>query len=421
MVRLPALILFVLFFIPASKAYVYEIYVKQLEAKGLPYFYNDEIEKSIDNWVKNTDGATSDIIEKSNYYFGDIMRIQNAAGLPWFCKYIAPANSGLDVNFKESGGNTGIWLLPYNIAKKYSLVQNYYLDERKSLEKSTEAASQYLNDLHFIYKDWLLTITAFKIGPLKLNQTIRKAGNSLNFAEVYDKLEDEGKLAVAQFYGAIVSMHLAKQFGLPDYTAKATLQETVTTEVNLPYSLINQFTGIEIKDLENLNPEFREDIVPYFGHTAEFKINKDKKEIYNRYRDTMIFIVRESVKPRFVIDTIVTVIDSVENYEFSKREVEKNSTETGRRIVKLYNTNNTAAGESYVWVYYNVKAGDGFYTLSDVFDCTIPQLKQWNGIYNNTLIAGTTLKFYVKEKMRNYYNQVNYMTMQQKRNLALKD
>lgn len=410
-------------FLSPAMAQKYEKYVKELEAKGLPYFYNDEVEKSIEAWVTNPNGSTVKIIDNSNYFFEDVMRIQTASGLPWFCKYIAAANTGLDVDFKETDGPAGIWPLPFNIGRKYSLVQNYYLDERKSIEKSTEAASQYLKDLQFIYKDWLKTIVAFKIGPLKMNQTIRLAGNSLKFEDIYTQLDAEGKLAIIQFYGAVVSMHLAKNFGLPEYEAKPNMTAVVTSEANLPFSMIEQFTGISSNDLKFYNPELKENIVPYFGRSTEFKIPKSKILEYKKYKDTMIFIVHESEKPKFVIDTLITIIDSVENVEYSKREVEKNSTQVGKKVIKEYNTKTGAkpTTDNYAWSYYTIKAGDGFYTLSDVFDCTIPQLKQWNGIYNNNLIAGVTLKFYVKASLKNYYDQINYMTFQQKRNLALKD
>jgi hypothetical protein len=68
-----------------------------------------------------------------------------------------------------------------------------------------------------------------------------------------------------------------------------------------------------------------------------------------------------------------------------------------------------------------VKPGDGFYTLSDVFDCTITEMKSWNGIRNNTLMAGSVLRFYVPYARKSQYEQINRMNAIEKRNVANKD
>ena len=69
---------------------------------------------------------------------------------------------------------------------------------RRDVEASSVAACKYLAELHNIYKDWPKTITAFRIGAIRLNQAIRLAGNSLDFNDIYAQLTPEEKEAGGQ-------------------------------------------------------------------------------------------------------------------------------------------------------------------------------------------------------------------------------
>jgi hypothetical protein len=54
-------------------------------------------------------------------------------------------------------------------------------------------------------------------------------------------------------------------------------------------------------------------------------------------------------------------------------------------------------------------------------DCTITEVKSWNGIRSNTLVAGSMLRFYVPYARKYQYEQINRMNAVEKRNIANKD
>jgi LysM repeat protein len=70
-------------------------------------------------------------------------------------------------------------------------------------------------------------------------------------------------------------------------------------------------------------------------------------------------------------------------------------------------------------VYYKVKRGDAVYTITDVFDCNVADMRRWNNLNSRmVLIAGKRLKFYVPAQKKKYYQQIDRMTMAQKRERA---
>ena len=74
-----------------------------------------------------------------------------------------------------------------------------------------------------------------------------------------------------------------------------------------------------------------------------------------------------------------------------------------------------------VWVEYTVKKQDGLYTLSDIFDCTIEEVKQWNDMTGNGIFIGQKLKFKVDDAKLKEYKKIESMSTEQKLELAKKD
>src|SRR5690606_3555071 len=96
-------------------------------------------------------------------------------------------------------GASGIWPLSYSTAKRYRLVTNSYVDQRRNYWLSAQVVASYLSDLERIYQDWHFTISAFYAGPINLNMAIRKAGNTLEYSLVHEALDQNQRLCLEKF------------------------------------------------------------------------------------------------------------------------------------------------------------------------------------------------------------------------------
>lgn len=384
--------------------------VKLLGQYGIPYFYNRDIEANIEKWRKNDSNVTSDILGRSVLWFKEMELAQKTNRLPWFIKFIPAANTGYDNSYTGPEGSKGMWPLSFAIAKKYGLTMNSYIDERRNMETSADAACRYIADLQYIYKDWLKTITAFRIGAIRLNQVIRLANNSLDFNDIYKVLTPEEREPVVQFYAAVTVMYFRHDFKIHETVYKRMKMDTVSTPIPLKFQTIHDYTGITPQELYELNPQFISTTIPWFGKITYFNVPEDKKSIYNRVKDSMISNEYSRHNPVPEMDTTVEVKNEI-TY-ISVHPVDKN---TGKKPEIIQDT------ATMVWVNYTVKTGDGFYTLSDVFDCSIEDMKIWNGITNNTLIANSVIRFYVKAEKLEFYKRIDGLNHLQKREIALGD
>jgi membrane-bound lytic murein transglycosylase D len=401
-----------------------QLRLKTLEVRGLPFFYNQDIEQTVSDWLKNESESTSIFYGRMRFYGERIDRTAIKYGLPWFVKYIPAASSGYEPRYRDESGASGMWPLSYTIGKKYNLRQTALFDERRDPDKSTEAACLYLRDLYVIYGDWLKVITAFRIGPIRLNQVIHEIGGDLDFAHIYEALEPEERLPIIQFYAAVTVLHHAQQYGIsPVAVEVADAMSVESINIVVPFAVLNEKIGVGLSDLRNLNPEFRADAVPFLGSTCVFKLPKSYAVIYNQKRDSLAFWVNSKPQISQRINKVDTLMvgdgDTAVGVAISKSD-QSITDSTGVTPPLPKNIGNTPM-ESKVWVYYKVKSGDAVYTLSDIFDCTPEQMKSWNHLQSNQLKVGALLKFYVPVKRKSYYLRLNTFTIAQKRNIAGND
>ena len=385
----------------------YQDKVRALNQFGLPYFYNEGLEANINKWKANENNVTSDILGLSILWFKEMETAQKASGLPWFVKYIPAANTAYNHLYDGTDGSKGMWPLSFAIGKKYGLTQNSYTDMRRDVEASSVAACKYLAELHNIYKDWPKTITAFRIGAIRLNQAIRLAGNSLDFNDIYAQLTPEEKEPVLQFYTAVVVMYFRHDFHIQETVYTKPDTDTATTSINLPFGFLEEQLGVEKGTIKNMNPQFTKDLVPAFGGVTWFKLPLGLKPYYESRKDSFPFLLHY-VEPELPVNIPDSIVSEVIADTLSTATVAPTASVVNDSAQK-------------VWVWYRIKRGDTYTLLADIYDCSIEDIRQWNGLRYQELMADRLLKFYVSEQRKEYYKNLNTLPIAEKQQIAAED
>ena len=102
-------------------------------------------------------------IKRANRWFPVIEPILKQNKIPDDFKYLCVNESNLD-NVISPAHATGFWQFIKETGKKYNLEINRTIDERYHIEKSTQAACDYLNDAYELYSSWTMAAASYNMG-----------------------------------------------------------------------------------------------------------------------------------------------------------------------------------------------------------------------------------------------------------------
>jgi hypothetical protein len=120
-------------------------------------------------------------IKRSGRYFPYFEKKLAEQGLPDDLKYLAVAESSLHVTARSHAGANGMWQFMEAASKRYGLrIEKGVIDERLSVERSTDAALKYLKELRSHFDSWMLAIASYNCGENQVNQA-RKSQSVENY------------------------------------------------------------------------------------------------------------------------------------------------------------------------------------------------------------------------------------------------
>lgn len=134
----------------------------------------------------NLHSNTTLIIKRAHRYFPVIEPILRKHNIPDDFKYLAVIESGL-VNVVSPAGARGVWQFMPQTAKEKGLEVTDSVDERYHLEKSTEAACQYIKEAYNRFGNWTMAAAAYNAGMAGMLRQIDKQKE----ASYYDLLLNE--------------------------------------------------------------------------------------------------------------------------------------------------------------------------------------------------------------------------------------
>lgn len=114
------------------------------------------------------------LIKRANRFFPIIEPILKANGIPEDFKYLAVIESSLNPRAYSSAKAAGLWQFIASTAKLYGLEITSEVDERYSVEKSTEAACKYLNAAYAKYGSWTSAAISYNAGMGRVTSEIDK-------------------------------------------------------------------------------------------------------------------------------------------------------------------------------------------------------------------------------------------------------
>ncbi len=225
--------------------------------------FSKDVNRTIGDYLIRGKKTTQQIIGRSQIYFPIIERYLAAYGMPQELKYLTIIESAMDPNARSSAGAVGLWQLIPSTARRYGLVINSQVDERRDPHKSTQAALKYLSFLYELLGDWTLAAAAYNCGGGGVQKAMR-SGNGTDFWTIKAHFPSQTQHYIDRLASAVYVMNFYEDHGLKasdtDYFMKFTKMATIYSE--LSFEQISQALDIPVPILKQLNPSYRKEVLP---------------------------------------------------------------------------------------------------------------------------------------------------------------
>lgn len=190
------------------------------------------------------------------------------AGLPQDLVWLAMVETQYRPSAKSPAGATGMWQFMSSTGKRRGLRIDRYVDERNNWERCTQAAVAHLKDLHAMFGEWPLAISAYNMGEGGLERTIAAAGGERDLWRILASPAGQRhmRMETRKFYPRLVATAIVasspERYGFTLNPEPP--MNTVRVPVNGMYSLakLNRATGLSEGVLEELNQDLLLGVTP---------------------------------------------------------------------------------------------------------------------------------------------------------------
>lgn len=173
--------------------------------------------------------------------------------------------SGFDPTVHSRAGAAGLWQFMPDTARLYGLVLDRWLDQRLDATAATEAAADFLADLHRRFGSWELALAAFNMGSVGVASVVRRYNTNdfWSLGRIEGSLPWETTLYVPKVLAAAVVARNLAAFGFTDVALDPAVEtDEVLVAPGTPLATVAQGAGCTEKEVAVLNPELRAERVP---------------------------------------------------------------------------------------------------------------------------------------------------------------
>ena len=223
----------------------------------------------VDYWVERFSTDKRDqftgFLQRSGRYVPMLEAALSERGMPRDLVYLAMIESGFDPTAYSHADAAGLWQFIEETGRRYGLEINKAVDERNDPLKATDAALEYLADLHDRFGSWYLAAAAYNTGENRVARIMREEtgserGNEESYYEIYDRLPRETRDYVPLMIAAARIAKEPHKYGFADVEVEPPLAfEEVVVDPATPLSAVASAAGAALDDILDLNPHLKLD------------------------------------------------------------------------------------------------------------------------------------------------------------------
>jgi membrane-bound lytic murein transglycosylase D len=241
-----------------------------LRAPDLPVHASVRVERFFRYLTESTNGRKlfRNWLKHSGRYHDVVARALHDRGLPQDLEAVVFVESGYSPTAVSSEGAVGLWQFMPGTAHVYGLAVDEDYDERRSIQKATDAATRYLSDLYERFGSWELAMAAYDMGYGRLTQRVQELSTNdyWTLSLVRGAIPDEALAYVPKVIAVALLLRNLDRFGFDEVPQDAPLLSSeLDVPAGTPLRLLARAAGTSVDRLHLLNPELLTGFVPDRG------------------------------------------------------------------------------------------------------------------------------------------------------------
>lgn len=223
----------------------------------LPVTYNNRVSFWISYFQIKGKTFFRNWLQKASKYMPYIQNELKKAGLPGDLGYMVMIESGFSATAMSSAQAAGPWQFIPSTGRQYGLAQDYWIDERRDLQKSTQAAIRYIQNLYAEFGSWYLVAASYNMGEGGLRRQIKKYGTKDYWELVrLGALPPETQDYVPKILAALMISKAPNLYGFRNLDHEFPIQyDVVRAPAGTDIEQLADYLSVTRKSLKDLNAE----------------------------------------------------------------------------------------------------------------------------------------------------------------------
>ncbi len=369
-----------------------------------PSFLYDPIMNKMKNRI-DKDKHFFKAMNNAYIFIPSIKSILTKYKIPQEFLYLAMAESNFSNVAYSKKSASGLWQFMPRTGKLFGLRIDEYVDERRDLIKSTEAAAKYLSFLHKKFGKWYLAAIAYNCGGGKLSRAIKKA-KSDELATLLDEkkryIPKESRYYIRKIVALAIIGSDEKFLLKHEYAHLLNRANAYSiSSVNIPsgesLKRVSKLISLPLSELKSLNRHLKYDFVPpyekdYTIYIPYVKLSDFKQKYYetSTKHTYKIYTVKSGdnlsrIGKKYKVPYKVIM-------DFNK--LKNTRLKLKQKLIIPILVNNKSKDITKTKFYYLVKKGDTLDSISKRYKVSINDLKSNNNLKSSLIRIGDRLKIY---------------------------
>jgi membrane-bound lytic murein transglycosylase D len=215
------------------------------------------------SWYLNRPDMLRRIFERGRRYLFHIVEELEKRGMPTELALLPMVESAFNPRAVSTARAMGIWQFIPSTGKNYNLDQNWWVDERRDIIASTDAALTYLLRIYEMHGDWHLALASYNWGEGAVGRAIAKnqaRGLPTDYASLTMPAETRYYVPKLQALKNIVAHPEFYGFHLPPIPNQPYF-ETVMKPERIDIAVAARLAEIPVEEFVSLNPAYHRPVI----------------------------------------------------------------------------------------------------------------------------------------------------------------